>query len=47
MSQLGIAGGGRRYDPKDWLGPNRTGDLTVQVLRQEEGYSIILLHLPE
>ena len=34
-------------DVEDWLGPDRIGELAVQVLRQEEGYSIILLHLAE
>jgi hypothetical protein len=30
---------------EDWLGLNRAVDLAVQVLRQEDGYLIILLHL--
>jgi len=34
-------------DPEDWLGLNRAADLAVQALRQEDGYSIILLHLPD
>ncbi len=34
-------------DTEDWLGPNGAGDLAVQALRQEDGYSIILLHLAE
>jgi hypothetical protein len=32
-------------DPEDWLGVGGFGELALQVLRQEDGHAIILLHI--
>jgi hypothetical protein len=34
-------------DPLDWPGLQKTQGLSAQVLQQEGGHSIVLLHLPE